>query len=325
MLNLIFFRYCEAITAALTRGSPYFTPIFVEQLKGLMDRLIGAPNLDKTGSWIGSKLSKPSLDSIGGWLEGRFTKLVTGDTDPGSPVAEPKADSQPFGPFSHYSSISSATQSARSSPQPSLHAYPVGLPNPNGHNHIDRASSAMDYIRRKPSPVPRIASASATATTFAQAPSFGQSYQSPYSPNAIPSPEQEMATPRPTGDDNEDAGQDVGWWGASSYGQNASNQTPTASSFMKVDAPVTESADGFISLMDTPSYGTPSPTYSSGSGKPQSYSPADDDDDLGLGNNGSRKKDAKGLDAQSSSTPAPPAEQPKKSGMVFIGDRRCIF
>ncbi|KAL4265213.1 Protein transport protein sec16 [Pleurotus pulmonarius] len=305
-------RYCEAITASLTRGSPYFTPIFVEQLKGLMDRLIGAPNLDKTGSWIGSKLSKPSLDSIGGWLEGRFTKLVTGDTDPGSPVAEPKADSQPFGPFSHYSTISSATQSARSSPQPSLHAYPVGLPNTNGHNHIDRASSAMDYIRRKPSPVPRIASASATATTFAQAPSFGQSYQSPYSPNGVPSPEQEMATPRPTGDDHEEAGQEVGWWGASSYGQSTSNQTPTASSFMKVDAPVTESADGFISLMDTPSYGTPSPTYSSGSGKPQSYAPTDDDDDLGLGNSASKKKDAKGQDAQSSSAPAPPAEQPKR-------------
>ncbi|KAI6099871.1 Sec23-binding domain of Sec16-domain-containing protein [Pisolithus croceorrhizus] len=66
-------RYCEAITASMSRPSPYFNP--------------GAPDVDKSGSWISGKVNKPSLDSIGSWLEGRLTKFIAGEGDEPFPSA----------------------------------------------------------------------------------------------------------------------------------------------------------------------------------------------------------------------------------------------
>ncbi|KII88484.1 hypothetical protein PLICRDRAFT_60522, partial [Plicaturopsis crispa FD-325 SS-3] len=40
-------RYCEAISASLSRTSPYVHAYMVEQLRGLSDRLTGAPHIDK--------------------------------------------------------------------------------------------------------------------------------------------------------------------------------------------------------------------------------------------------------------------------------------
>ncbi|OBZ75115.1 hypothetical protein A0H81_04209 [Grifola frondosa] len=111
-------RYCEAIGSCINRSSPYTNMTFIEQLKELTDRLIAAPQVDKSGSWIGSKMAKPSLDSIGNWLEGRFTKFIAGEGDTSSRHEDATAI-HPHGftgPFAHYSTISSTTTSAQPSP-----------------------------------------------------------------------------------------------------------------------------------------------------------------------------------------------------------------
>ena len=98
-------RYCEAITACINRGSPVLNITFVEQLKNLSERLIAAPQLDKSGSWIGGKMAKPSLDSIGNWLEGRFTKFIAGETDSPRPEEAKSMEQQQqsySGPFANY-------------------------------------------------------------------------------------------------------------------------------------------------------------------------------------------------------------------------------
>ncbi|KAL0946874.1 hypothetical protein HGRIS_013040 [Hohenbuehelia grisea] len=284
-------RYCEAITASLGRPSPHFTPVFVEQLKGLVDRIHGTPNVDKSGSWIGSKLSKPSLDSIGGWLEGRFTKLVTGDSDSSTPPeAEQKSESQAFGPFSHYNSISSAMQSARSSPQPpnappprsgSAMAYhPVS----NGYPHIERAASAMDTLRRKPSPTSRTAPSTATTGSFNYTPAYGASHLD--TSNSSPTASDALITPRAsTSTDDDSSSQEVSWWGASSYGGGTSS-TPTQ--FMHVDTPLSE-AGGFVSLMDSTPFATPAQNGSVHK-HPAAVQEEDDEEDLGFGNSSTKKR-----------------------------------
>lgn len=289
----------------------------MEQLRGLLERLTAVPHLDKSGSWIGGKMSKPSLDSIGGWLEGRLTKFIAGDGD-NSPLPNqefPQSD-QP-GVFSHYSTISSATTSASPSPQPTQinnNTLPGAPPRRSGsamashstvsaYAPIDRASSAMEYSRpdlRKGPISPRIASASATTTTFAQAPSFGQAvneygavgHVSNYSNDTV-SPKSSLDTTNEEGS----RGQDATWWG-SSY-EDASVPTPTASTFLKVDEPVSASSSGFISLMDDHSFSvSPSPAVSRQASS--SYAEEVDEEDLGFGNSKKHNQKEEGNTAQSS-------------------------
>jgi len=303
----------------------------LEQLKGLSDRIIGVSHVDKSGSWIGGKLSKPSLDTIGGWLEGRFTKLVTGDADSATPPEEEstKTEERAFiGPFSHYSTISSATPSASPSPQPStINAnvlpplYRSGsameISPPNSHVQIDRASSAMDYIRRRPSPVPRIASAGATATALS--PSFGQVINSDYSPRTDFANHNTM-TPRPSIDRNEELiGQEPSWWSSSSYSESSTSQTPTAATFLPVDeTAVASSSEGFISLMDDATFSVaPRPAVSR---EPQHSPRYEDEEDLGFGNS----KPPPGSDdemnkaSQQSESPQAEPERPGKSNVAYL-------
>ncbi|KAG5638379.1 hypothetical protein H0H81_000390 [Sphagnurus paluster] len=316
-------RYCDAIAASVQRNSPYATPALLEQLKGLSDRIAGVTQVDKS-FWTGAKLSKPSLDTIGGWLEGRFTKLVTGDVDtdkvPEEEVIKPD-DSGFSGPFSHYSTISSATPSARSSPVPSMVNLNVLPPARTGsamavaptytYPHIDRASSAMDYVTRRPSPGPRIASANASTTSFASAPSFGQALNSQHSYNGY-SPSEDLVTPRPSAAaDDESTGQEAHWWGGTTYAED----TPTAATFLRVDGntvPADASSNGFISLMDSPSYtvGPPAPLSASTQSSTQYEG---EDEDLGFGN--SKHKLDKGENRQATTSPSPepikPTTQPE--------------
>ncbi|KAG6818100.1 hypothetical protein H0H87_000004 [Tephrocybe sp. NHM501043] len=330
-------KYCDAISAAVTRGSIYATPVFLDQLKGLHDRIAGVTQVDKS-FWTGAKLSKPSLDSIGGWLEGRFTKLVTGDAELDNLPEEitSKPDECGFsGPFSHYSTISSTTPSARSSPQPSMVNLNVLPParsgsamahiSPNVNPPIDRASSAMDYSRPKPSPpAPRILSANASITSFAHTPSFGQALST--QTNGY-SPSDDLVTPRPSlvAEEDEGTSQEATWWGGTAYAEGPATATPTMSSFMRVDAgalPASASSDGFISLMDITSY-APRPTASSGSSAQASPHP-EDEEDLGFGNSSNKPRAANrqpssdgNVDTSSSSGPEPvkpappPAEENK--------------
>ncbi|KAK0450880.1 Sec23-binding domain of Sec16-domain-containing protein [Armillaria borealis] len=287
-------RYCDAILASVSRPSLYFNETLIEQLKGLSDRIGGVSLADKGGSWMSGKLSKPSLDTIGGWLEGRFTKLVTGDAEATTATEEDpsKVDDRSgnMGPFSQYSSISSAAPSA----DPSPHSSVVNLPIPpgrtgsamstHGYRPPDRAASAMDTIRRKQSPpMPRISSASATTTMFAPSHSFGQAL-SDYKPLGTMN-EVDVATPKPSLDETDDDPntQEVTWWG-----DGLSSRTPTATNFVKVTDAAVTSADGFISLMDHTAFALAPPPAST-SRPPNNFPDQEgEEEDLGFGNSKSR-------------------------------------
>ncbi|KAH8833595.1 Sec23-binding domain of Sec16-domain-containing protein [Flagelloscypha sp. PMI_526] len=248
-------KYCDAISASLNQPSPYFTQLFVDQLKELSNRTAGIAHADKGAGWA-SKLSKPSLDGVAGFFERGFTKLVTGDeTATTVEEAETPATRAFAGPFAHYSEISSTTTSQSPSPAPSLNSSLSTLNAPPLHSYsqpglgIDRASSAVDYTRRgKSEPVHRISSANALTTTFSQASSGA--YQ-PYAPS--------LSSPANGSEDDAEGGQELSWWGSSS-----NMATPTASCFCKT-------------LL-----------------RPTSHTPApadvfDDDDDLGFGNSSIKK------------------------------------
>lgn len=293
----------------------------VEQVRELSDRLVGAPRLDKTGSWIGGKMSRPSLDSFGNWLGGRLTEFVAGGDD--SPTANgdttPHENKAFAGPFSHYSTISSSATSKAPSPQPTVvdpdvldaqskflrrtgSAQAVRL---NSHVQIDRASSAMEYrpMHRKSSPAPRIASASAATTQFSHARSSNNRYsQSNASNNAyqqhLESESESSYTGFSTGT----------WWGSSST-EESSTTTPTASMFPN-DRP--SSPSGFVSLMDE----SPMPVVAASASHSRSTTITthddDDDDDLGLGNSsGKHKASSNDSDMGNGTVPDPKAEQTK--------------
>ncbi|KXN89245.1 COPII coat assembly protein sec-16 [Leucoagaricus sp. SymC.cos] len=308
-------RYCEAITASLVRVSVYFTPTLLEQLKGLADRLSGVSHSDKTNSWMAGKISKPSLDTIGGWLEGRFTKLVTGDTDsPASPQEESgKQDGHSFaGPFAHYNTISSTTSSARSSPAPSFVTPAYALPPRTGSAMsnktpycygVDRSSSAMDPIRRKnspglaaPPPPPQAMSAGPAITSFpsiqTQLGNYNNgtsNYSNGYSPGS------DLQTPKPSlnhEEGDESNVQEVTWWGSSGYGSNDNGKTPTVAHFEKVeDTHGGVDNNGFFSPMMNQKFMVGPQSTSPASGHRQYSYEEDDEDDLGLGNNSNKTKE----------------------------------
>ena len=287
-------RYCEAISNSLGRSSPYLNATFEEQLQGLVDRLTAAPVIDKSGSW---KMARPSLDKLGGWLERGFTNFIAGEGDSPKPASTNSKEPTFSGPFTHFSAISSEASSTISSPQTSttnlteIQAVPpfrtgsaMALrPSSSSANQITRASSAMDYLRRKPSPVPRISSANATRSSFGDPPS-----QSPYGYQYAPSD----GTPRAdrssllsdVGDEQEtlntpSAPQLGSWW--------SDAPTPTASSFSQPEPSQEASNEGFISLMDNDTF---TPTATQRNHSASQVHDFDAEDDLGLGNGSRRPK-----------------------------------
>ncbi|RDX56664.1 hypothetical protein OH76DRAFT_1426347 [Lentinus brumalis] len=296
-------RYCEAIAGCISRGSPYINMTFVEQLKGLSDRLTAAPQLDKSGSWIGGKMAKPSLDSIGNWLEGRFTKFIAGEGDSPRPEESKSMQTQQSytGPFANYSSISSATTSAYPSPHQSvtdLTDIPNGAPPfrtgsalgnrppSRAHAQINRASSAMDHARGP------------YGNGYAPAPAHGSDHL--------------QADGDVSGQHSKPPSSSSWAWGQSE----SDVSTPTASSYVHLDDQPSSgtSNSGFISLMDDPMLSA-TPT---GSKQLEPVSPRasqsfdDDDDDLGLGNSSSRRKTAaSGNGDAAQDTAAREEEKPK--------------
>lgn len=306
-------RYTEAITTTLrlsTRASPYFTPTFVEQLKDIHDRLTGAPHGDKK-NFLSKAITKPSMETFNTWIAGGLTKLIEGD-EPTPRPQDQQAEAKPasgatLGPFSHYSAISNAP-SKSPSPAPSftsVHGMST-IPPPraastsgyraptNGLSPMpaapppDRSGSAIDYtqtISHKPSPRPKVLSANAATSTFSQA--YGNGH-TPYNWNQIDSSSAEDAT-------KEDAGPETGPWWGSSNDTTTANATPTAASFLRVNAGVLPEGEGpqFVSLGDSDSLFTPSATPSIAPSSPRfatEPSSYDEDDDLGLGNSKPKKK-----------------------------------
>ncbi|KAG2144936.1 Sec23-binding domain of Sec16-domain-containing protein [Suillus cothurnatus] len=324
-------RYCEAITATMTHPSHYLNSVLIEQLKGLADRLIGTPQMAKSGSWIGGKVNKPSLDSIGSWLEGRLTKFIAGEGDePPPPPVPSKSQVSSLGPFSHFSEISSATTSASPSPPPGvMNQYSMsGIPPPRrtgsamavstSHSHmpIDRASSAMDYYTRKPSPAPPLTAPlhpprsaypysahgsgmNGHPTTNGYAPAYGE----PLSRK----PSLEMTAE----EGSEQQQQETGWW--SSLNNADSGPTPTTATFHSVDH-FRASSDGFISLMDDPALAA-APSTSMSNRQPQpSLEDEDEDEDLGFGNNANRRgRRQEAAESGSGEKSATPVDDVKKT------------
>jgi hypothetical protein len=303
------YRYCEAIVACLNRSHASPHPELSEQLRELTDRLIGAPHLDKTGSWIRGKMTRPSLDSLGNWLGGRLTEFVAGgDDSPTSNGDTTPHESRTFGgPFSHYSTITSSTTSKAPSPQPTtVNQYALSdtqskLPRRTGSAQavrlnpqvqIDRASSAMEYrpIHRNSSPTPRIASASATTTHFAQASSNYSGYPLTNSTNGL---YQQLENEASDGDSRGGA-----WWDSSNTEDSSS--TPVVTMFPSDHSSPPSS---FMSLMDT----APVPAIPASSVPTRSSSLAtyDDegDDDLGLGNSSSKRRATNDSETTVSSVP----------------------
>lgn len=303
-------RYCDAITASLGNNSPYITVALLEQLQGLQQRLSGVFHGDKSSSWITGKISKPSLDSIGGWLEGRFTKLVTGETDSPTPTAENvRSNDQPFsGPFAHYSTISSTTPSARSSPQP-IPTNVGGLPppqrttsamaasSPYSQVQIERSSSAMGYIRQKPAVQIAKVSTSSISSSQSSPTVYGLNGHTGYESDGYASKAEELVTPI----------QKTSWWD-SSDDQSASNSTPTAATFIPVEeSSVQASGDGFISLMDTHSFSVGSATSHVQQTRSSSQYTIEEDieDDLGLGNSKPKAEKAEEKEEVKDDKPGP--------------------
>ncbi|KAI0273647.1 Sec23-binding domain of Sec16-domain-containing protein [Gloeopeniophorella convolvens] len=290
-------RYCDAIAASFNKAHTPPHPELAEQLKELTNRLVGAPHLDKSGSWIGGKMSRPSLDSFGNWLGGRLTEFVAGSGDE-SPNANGSATPQEnktfAGPFSHYSTIASSASSSKApSPQPTvvnphvLAEVQTGFPRRTGSAQavrlnpqipIDRASSAMEYrpIHRNSSPTPRIASASAATTHFAQSSSYYGGYPQGSSANGVY---------RPSGNGTSDANSGSSPWWGSSGAEESSATTPTLATFQHDRSPPT----GFASLIDeTPMPVLPPSNVPTRSSTLTTHN-EEDDDDLGLGNSSSKR------------------------------------
>ena len=188
----------------------------------------------------------------------------------------------------------------------------------------DRSSSAMDYtqtINRKPSPKPKVFSAGAATSTFLQAHENGVGH-TPYSSDQMNWPSAEDAAA-------EGAGPETGPWWGSSNGATTASATPTAASFLRVNAVGLPEGEGpqFISLGDndslftlsaTPSIAPSSPRFATA---PSSY---DEDDDLGLGNSKPKKKksveaeddpESMGSGPPKTDTKAAPNPAPPKAGL----------
>ena len=288
--------------------------------------------MDKSGSWIGSKMAKPSLDKIGGWLEGRFTSFIAGEGDSPNP-AEGSSKVPTFsGPFTQYGEISSVNNSNIPSPQMSstnlaqmqAQAQPAAPPFRTGSAmalrasttspaQIARASSAIDYLRRKPSPVHRASSASVSPAMGLSArtqPTYGypNGFASPSNPDMSTPTVQEEAPVTSNGPTV------ASWWG----GGESESATPTATTFAQPDEPLQQSSsDGFISLVDTPGFSGPSSTTTAqftAAAHAQSIGQdeLDEEDDLGLGNSSNRKKEASESSTEQEIKAATPAAVPEK-------------
>lgn len=241
-------------------------------------------------------MTRPSLDSLGNWLGGRLTEFVAGGEDSPTTNGEttPHEHKTFAGPFSHYSTITPSTTSKVPSPQPTAvnhYALPDAqskLPRRTGSAQavrlnpqvqIDRASSAMEYrpFNRTSSPTPRIVSASAATTHFAQTSSNYSGYPQVNSTNGLYQP---LENEFPDSDSRGGA-----WWDSSNAED--SSTTPVVTMFSNDQS---SSSSDFVSLMDVP----PIPTIPASSVPKRSPTltthDEDEDEDLGLGNSSNKRK-----------------------------------
>lgn len=247
-------------------------------MKDLSDRLTAIPQSDKPGSWISRTMAKPSFDTIGSWLEGRFSKIIVGEGEENVP--SPSKESQAkatFGPFSHYSTISSAAPSAPPSRSVTPYAAVNALSTASimSQNPIDRAVSAFDYARldrRRSSPIQRVASASAVTPPVKsqEENSIANSLSQHRSENGVVDAYTQENT----------------WWSSNMTSSN--DPTPTAAGFNQ--APSDELQGEFISPMDNvPSGFTFNSSRQSASVRSETSVVEEEEEDLGFGNTSIKK------------------------------------
>ena len=311
-------------------------------MRELSTRLIAAPSLDKSGSWIAGSISKPSLDKVGGWLGGQLTKFIAGEGD--SSPAEEQKPGLAQGPFSHYSSISTTDlQSSHTSPRVATpNYYPSVAPPPprtgsamalrtmtdSPHMPVNRSSSAMDHIRphERQSPVQRLASAGVWTTNFSAPPTsvYGTNGVNGYSRHQKTDSGLTSGENSPiTANGENDGPPRSPWWDSV---KTSDAQTPTAATFQQQEG---ENTGNFVSLMDD----IPMPSIpSSHRSTPQIVrEEEEDEEDLGFGNNANKKKRTPSGDgdANEASGPAttekkelrpPPKIEATKSGTWFLTD-----
>ena len=316
----------------------------LEQLKNLADRLSGVSHPDKASSWIPGKIPKPSLDTLGGWLEGRFTKLVTGESDS---LALPQEDAVKqddghglSGPFTHYNTISSANNSARSSPAPPFVTPAYALP-PTGSAMSNKTSysygSVPDLVKRNQSPGP---TASVTqqgmpaSVTLPSVPSVQTQLENHHNGSIAYTNEygsgSDLQTPKRSA--NPDTGdetnvQEVAWWGSSVNGGHRNNGRTPVAKFEKVEGMHGGmDNEGFFSPMTSQSFVVGSKSSGTPVSRPEqaaSYVEENEEDDLGLGNSSRKEKETvKGESSGEKDKPRAVPVETNKSGMfvyLFFG------
>ena len=268
-------------------------------------------------------MTRPSLDKIGGWIERGFANFIVGEGETPKPSETNGKEASTFsGPFAQYSTISSAASSTAPSPQMSttnLAEMPAAPPFRSGSamalrpssgtgTQIARASSAIDYLRRKPSPVPRVTSASAMSSSFGDLPAIGQ-HASPYGYGYVPDNAAKIDGSSVAAQENEPdtpSGPHLGtWWGDSGA------PTPTAASFSQHDTPATTSSEGFISLMDSAPHTFTTPVHRGAATTSSHLDDVDEEDDLGLGNSSNRTRARQSTPVEENEVK--PAAQPTKA------------
>jgi len=302
----------------------------LEQLKNLADRLSGVSHPDKASSWIPGKIPKPSLDTFGGWLEGRFTKLVTGESDsltlPPEDAVKQDGGHGVSGPFTHYNTISSANNSARSSPAPPFVTPAYALP-PTGSAMSNKTSysygSVPDLVKRNQSPGPIASAMPAPPSIPSIQAQLGNhnngsiAYTNEYGPGP------DLQTTKrsvnlDTGDETNV--QEVAWWGSSVDGGHQNHGRTPVAKFEKVEGMHGGmDNEGFFSPMTSQSFVIGSKVSGTPVSRPEqagSYVEDNEEDDLGLGNSSRKEKETlKGESSGENDKPRAVPLETNKSGM----------
>lgn len=181
-------QYCDIILKDMgsqTRRSPYYHPVLESAIEDLRQRIIQAPNMEASNSWI----SKPSMNKVSDTVWNRFNKFVVGgDTDaagPGSPKFREES-----GPFANYAGGTPTISRPASA---------------SGFTGMEMFGTPNGYAGGAPPMAPTATTASPGITRAASryAPAVAQSSaaaSSPYEPNSTYSPKGRSSMERTSGE-----------------------------------------------------------------------------------------------------------------------------
>ena len=154
--------YCEAIQGSIktyTKPSPYFHPLFSEQLHDLTNRLKQVP-VQGSASW----LAKPSIEKVSGSVWNKFTSFVAGEDSDAESRGSGRDGGSDVGPFAKVAGTPSLSRSGSQTdlygsypPQPVVNTLagsryaPNGLTSPRSSSELTRGRASLEYSRSPPS------------------------------------------------------------------------------------------------------------------------------------------------------------------------------